>query len=151
MTPPFPRNWCSVVKSVDRYGQCTGRVSNITAGKLVCIPYPYICSCDQTDPGTIPFPGEWHGTLQWWRKTKVLHFINNLHVIMITYSRTTFILPDPGTIRTSWKEMYQVFNMGHRMELYVPEQIAEDIIRISQTYNIDAQIVGGLQIVLLRK
>ncbi len=41
--------------------------------------------------------------------------------------------------------MYQVFNMGHRMELYVPAEIAGDLIRISQTYNIDAQIVGRVE------
>jgi len=43
---------------------------------------------------------------------------------------------------TDWKEMYQVFNMGHRMELYVPEEIAQQIIAISKSYNVDAQIVG---------
>jgi len=76
-------------------------------------------------------------------QTKVLHFINNLHVI----KDNLFPVPPLFSLiqeqsGTSWKEMYQVFNMGHRMELYVPEQIADDIIRISQTYNIDAQIVG---------
>ena len=43
---------------------------------------------------------------------------------------------------TDWKEMYKVFNMGHRMELYVPEEIAEDIIVISKSFNVDAQIIG---------
>ena len=43
---------------------------------------------------------------------------------------------------TDWKEMYKVFNMGHRMELYVPENIAQDIIRISNEFNIEAQIIG---------
>ena len=43
---------------------------------------------------------------------------------------------------TDWKEMYQVFNMGHRMELYLPEAIASDIIQISESFNIDAQIIG---------
>jgi phosphoribosylformylglycinamidine cyclo-ligase len=46
---------------------------------------------------------------------------------------------------TGWKEMYQVFNMGHRMELYVPEDIAADIIQISKSFNIDAQIVGRVE------
>ncbi len=43
---------------------------------------------------------------------------------------------------TNWEEMYKVFNMGHRMELYLPEEISDDIIKISQSFNIDAQIIG---------
>jgi phosphoribosylformylglycinamidine cyclo-ligase len=46
---------------------------------------------------------------------------------------------------TDWKEMYKVFNMGHRMELYVPKEIAEEIIAISKSFNIDAQIVGRVE------
>jgi phosphoribosylformylglycinamidine cyclo-ligase len=76
-------------------------------------------------------------------QTKVLHFIDNLHVIKDN------LFPIPPLFRliqeqsgTSWREMYQVFNMGHRMELYVPESIAADIIAISKSFNIDAQIVG---------
>ena len=45
----------------------------------------------------------------------------------------------------SWKEMYQVFNMGHRMEIYVPENIAADIIAISKSFGVDAQIVGRVE------
>ena len=44
--------------------------------------------------------------------------------------------------KTDWKEMYQVFNCGHRMELYVTSEIAEDIIEISKSFNVDAQIIG---------
>lgn len=76
-------------------------------------------------------------------QTKVLHFIGNLHVI----KDNLFPIPPLFSLiqeqsGTSWKEMYQVFNMGHRMELYVPENIADDIIRIAQTYNIEAQVIG---------
>ena len=46
---------------------------------------------------------------------------------------------------TDWKEMYQVFNCGHRMELYVPKEIASDIIQISQSFNVDAQIIGYVE------
>ena len=46
---------------------------------------------------------------------------------------------------TDWKEMYQVFNMGHRMEIYVPAIVAEDIIAISKSFNVDAQIVGRVE------
>ena len=79
-------------------------------------------------------------------QTKVLHFIDNLHVIKDN------LFPIPPLFQliqeqsgTGWKEMYQVFNMGHRMELYVPEEIAADIIRISKSFNIDAQIVGRVE------
>ncbi|MDB4334971.1 AIR synthase-related protein, partial [bacterium] len=76
-------------------------------------------------------------------QTKILHFIDALHVIKDN------MFPVPPLFKTiqeqsgtSWEEMYKVFNMGHRMELYVPEEIAEDLIKISQSFNIDAQIVG---------
>ncbi|CAL1519950.1 AIR synthase related protein [Chitinophaga sp. MM2321] len=79
-------------------------------------------------------------------QTKVLHFIENLHVI----KDNLFPVPPLFTLiqeqsGTPWKEMYQVFNMGHRMELYVPVAIAADIISISKSFNIDAQIVGRVE------
>lgn len=76
-------------------------------------------------------------------QTKVLHFVDNVHVIKDN------LFPVPPLFKliqensgTDWKEMYQVFNCGHRMELYVPQAIAEDIIAISKSFNVDAQIVG---------
>lgn len=79
-------------------------------------------------------------------QTKVLHFINNLHVIKDNLFEVPplfkLIQAESGT---SWQEMYKVFNMGHRMELYVPQEIAEDIINISQSFNINAQIVGRVE------
>ena len=79
-------------------------------------------------------------------QTKILHFIDKLHVI----KDNLFPVPPLFQLiqeesKTNWKEMYQVFNCGHRMELYVPEAIAADIIRISQSFNIDAQIVGRVE------
>jgi phosphoribosylformylglycinamidine cyclo-ligase len=79
-------------------------------------------------------------------QTKVLHFIDNLHVI----KDNLFPIPPLFSLiqeqsGTGWKEMYQVFNMGHRMELYVPEHIAAEIIKISKSFNIDAQIVGRVE------
>ena len=76
-------------------------------------------------------------------QTKVLHFVDKLHVI----KDNMFAVPPLfKTIQeqsgTAWNEMYKVFNMGHRMELYVPEAIAADLIAISKSFNIDAQIVG---------
>ncbi len=79
-------------------------------------------------------------------QTKVLHFVNNLHIIKDNLFEVPplfkLIQAESGT---SWQEMYKVFNMGHRMELYVPQEIAEDIISISQSFNIDAQIVGRVE------
>jgi phosphoribosylformylglycinamidine cyclo-ligase len=79
-------------------------------------------------------------------QTKILHFIDNLHIIKDN------LFPVPPLFRliqeqsgTGWKEMYQVFNCGHRMELYVPKEIADDIIAISKSFNIDAQIVGSVE------
>ncbi|WP_207423703.1 AIR synthase related protein [Desertivirga brevis] len=79
-------------------------------------------------------------------QTKVLHFIEKLHVI----KDNLFPIPPLFSLiqeqsGTSWEEMYKVFNMGHRMELYVPSEIAEDIINISKNFNIDARIVGRVE------
>lgn len=79
-------------------------------------------------------------------QTKVLHFVKNVHIIKDN------LFPVPPLFQliqeqsgTDWKEMYQVFNCGHRMELYVPEAIAKDIIAISKSFNVDAQIVGKVE------
>ncbi len=79
-------------------------------------------------------------------QTKVLHFTQKDHVIKDNLFPVPplfdLIQKESGT---DWKEMYQVFNMGHRMELYVPENIAEEIISISQSFNIDAQVIGRVE------
>lgn len=79
-------------------------------------------------------------------QTKVLHFVNDVHVIKDN------LFPIPPLFKliqeesnTDWKEMYKVFNMGHRMEVYVSPEIAESIIAISKSFNIDAQIVGRVE------
>jgi len=46
---------------------------------------------------------------------------------------------------TAWEEMYKVFNMGHRMEIYLPEEFANDIIKISESYNVKAKIIGRVE------
>ncbi|GAB4258493.1 MAG: AIR synthase-related protein [Vicingaceae bacterium] len=77
-------------------------------------------------------------------QTKILHFIENLHVI----KDNLFDIPPLFKIiheesGTSWEEMYKVFNMGHRMELYVDnESVANEIIEISKSFNVDAKIIG---------
>lgn len=79
-------------------------------------------------------------------QTKVLHFVDNVHVIKDDMFEVPplfkLIQEESGT---DWKEMYQVFNMGHRMELYVDESIAEDLIAISKSFNVDAKIVGRVE------
>ncbi len=79
-------------------------------------------------------------------QTKVLHFVDNVHVIKDN------LFPTPPLFKliheqsgTDWKEMYTVFNMGHRMEIYVSPEYAQQIIDISQSFNIDAQIVGRVE------
>jgi phosphoribosylformylglycinamidine cyclo-ligase len=79
-------------------------------------------------------------------QTKVLHFIENLHVIKDN------LFPIPPLFRliqeqsgTSWQEMYKVFNMGHRLEVYLNEEHAQRIIEISQSFGIDAQIIGRVE------
>src|SRR6218665_1598240 len=79
-------------------------------------------------------------------QTKVLHFVDDVHVI----KDRLFPVPPLFQLiqqqsKTDWKEMYQVFNCGHRMELYVPPTIAEDIIAISKSFGVDAQIVGRVE------
>jgi phosphoribosylformylglycinamidine cyclo-ligase len=79
-------------------------------------------------------------------QTKVLHFVENVHVI----KNNLFDIPPLFDLiqkesGTEWKEMYKVFNMGHRMEIYVPQEVANEIIAISKSFNIDAQIVGRVE------
>jgi phosphoribosylformylglycinamidine cyclo-ligase len=79
-------------------------------------------------------------------QTKVLHFIDQLHIV----KDQLFDIPPLFKLiqeesNTSWKEMYQVFNMGHRMELYVPATIADAIIEISKGFDIDAKVIGRVE------
>jgi phosphoribosylformylglycinamidine cyclo-ligase len=80
-------------------------------------------------------------------QTKVLHFVENVHVIKDN------LFPIPPLFKliqeqsqTDWKEMYQVFNCGHRMEIYVPENRAQEIISISESFGVEAQIVGRVEV-----
>jgi phosphoribosylformylglycinamidine cyclo-ligase len=79
-------------------------------------------------------------------QTKVLHFVENLHVI----KDNLFEIPPLFKIiqeqsGTDWKEMYKVFNMGHRMELYASPQHADEIISIATSFNIDAKVIGRVE------
>ena len=79
-------------------------------------------------------------------QTKILHFIDNLHIIKDSLFTTPplfdLIQKESGT---KGHEMYQVFNMGHRMEFYLPQTFAEEIISISKSFDVDAQIVGRVE------
>ncbi|MDT0540382.1 AIR synthase related protein [Croceitalea sp. P059] len=79
-------------------------------------------------------------------QTKILHFIDELHII----KDNLFEIPPLFKLiqeqsGTDWKEMYQVFNCGHRLELYVDEKITKDIIAISESFSVDAQIIGRVE------
>ena len=79
-------------------------------------------------------------------QTKILHFIDNLHIV----KNNMFQIPPLFKLiqeqsHTDWHEMYKVFNMGHRMEIYLPEKYADRIIEISNSYNIEAQIIGHVE------
>jgi len=79
-------------------------------------------------------------------QTKILHFVDHLHIV----KDNMFAIPPLFKLiqeqsKTDWKEMYQVFNCGHRMELYVAPEIANDIIAISKSFNVDAQVIGKVE------
>ncbi|RVU03187.1 phosphoribosylformylglycinamidine cyclo-ligase [Mucilaginibacter limnophilus] len=123
-----------------------GNGQSVTAGKLVLSPTRTYAPVIKTvlDMHRSHIHGMVHcsGGAQ----TKVLHFIDNLHVIKDN------LLPVPPLFKliheeskTSWQEMYKVFNMGHRMELYVPAEYANDIISISKSFNIEAQVIGRVE------
>ena len=79
-------------------------------------------------------------------QTKVLHFIDNLHVIKDNLFTTPPLFEMiQAESKTPWQEMYKVFNMGHRMEVYVSEELAPEIIRISQGFGIAAKVVGRVE------
>lgn len=121
--------------------------TTVTAGKLVLSPTrtyaPVIKKVLEV------FRAQIHGIVHCsgGAQTKVLHFVNDdVHIIKDN------LFPIPPLFRliqeqsgTDWKEMYKVFNMGHRMELYVPAEIADAIIEISKSFNIDAQIIGKVE------
>ncbi len=76
-------------------------------------------------------------------QTKILHFIDNVHVVKDRLFDTPPLFSMiQGQSGTSWKEMYQVFNMGHRLELYVPEDVSNDILSLCNEFKLNAQVIG---------
>ncbi len=85
-------------------------------------------------------------------QTKILHYIDALHII----KDNMFSIPPLFNLiqqesGTDWKEMYKVFNMGHRMELYLPQAIAAEVIQISESFGVAAQIVGKVEASKIKK
>ncbi|WP_420316843.1 AIR synthase related protein [Ekhidna sp.] len=79
-------------------------------------------------------------------QTKILHFVDNVRVVKDN------MLPIPPLFQmiheesgTDWKEMYKVFNMGHRMEIYAAEESADEIVEIARSFNVDAQVIGRVE------
>lgn len=121
--------------------------SPIDAGKLVLSPtrtYAPIIKAILNKYNSTDIHGMIHcsGGAQ----TKILHFLEDKHII----KDNLFDMPPLFKLiqeqsQTDWKEMFQVFNCGHRMELYVNPSVAEDIINISKSFNVDAKIIGRVE------
>jgi len=118
----------------------------VTAGKLVLSPTrtyaPIIKAVLDTHRQQVHGMVHCSGGAQ----TKVLHFVDDVHII----KNNLFPIPPLFKLiqeesKTSWHEMYKVFNMGHRMELYVPEEIAGAIIKISESFGVDARLIGYVE------
>jgi phosphoribosylformylglycinamidine cyclo-ligase len=79
-------------------------------------------------------------------QTKILHFVDQLHIVKNNLFQTPplfeIIQAQSGT---SWQEMYKVFNMGHRMEIYLPKELAHAVIEISKSFGIEAQVIGYVE------
>lgn len=118
----------------------------LNAGKLVLSPTRTYA------PVVVAMLKEWrpiiHGMVHCsgGAQTKVLHFVENLHIIKDN------LLPVPPLFtmiqeqsKTDWKEMYKVFNMGHRLEIYLEEKYASQLISLSKSFGIDAQIIGRVE------
>ena len=127
----------------------TGPVANspLNAGKLVLSPTRTYAPIIKAILNTFK-SNQIHGMVHCsgGAQTKILHFIDDLHII----KDNLFPIPPLFKLiqeqsKTDWREMYQVFNCGHRMELYVPIEIANDIIEISKSFGVDAQIVGRVE------
>jgi phosphoribosylformylglycinamidine cyclo-ligase len=121
--------------------------TGLTVGKLILSPTrtyaPIICAILKAiDRKFIGGMVHCSGGAQ----TKILHFVKDLHIVKdnLFECPPLFELIQKES-KTDWKEMYRVFNMGHRMELYVDPAVAEEIITISKSFNVQAQIVGRVQ------
>lgn len=147
----YPESYDSAVPSDLVYSgskKLTDKIegSPIDAGQLVLSPTrtyaPIIAKILETQREHIHGMVHCSGGAQ----TKVLHFVDRVHVI----KDNLFDIPPLFKLiheesKTPWKEMYKVFNMGHRMEIYLPEEHAKAIIEISKSFNVDAKIIGRVE------
>ncbi|MBL4670416.1 MAG: phosphoribosylformylglycinamidine cyclo-ligase [Flavobacteriales bacterium] len=147
----YPQTFDSSVPSDLAYSGSYGLTdavegSELNAGKLVLSPTrtyaPIIKKILDNHSGDIHGMVHCSGGAQ----TKILHFVDDLQIV----KDNMFDVPPLFKMiheqsGTDWKEMYKVFNMGHRMEIYVPQEIANDIIAISKSFNVDAKIVGRVE------
>lgn len=79
-------------------------------------------------------------------QTKVLHFVDNLHIIKDNMFDVPVLFKTiQEESKSDWSEMYKVFNMGHRMEIYLPQEYAQEVIEISKSFNVDAKIIGRVE------
>ena len=120
--------------------------SELDIGKLVLSPTrtygPIIKKIIELHKGEIDGMIHCSGGAQ----TKILHFIDNLHIIKDNMFDTPLLFElIQNESKTDWKEMYKVFNMGHRMELYVDENIADSIIAVANSFNVEAKIIGRVE------
>ena len=121
--------------------------SPLNAGKLVLSPtrtYAPIIKeiLSKYDANTIHGMVHCSGGAQ----TKILHFIDDLHIVknnMFTVPPLFKLIQEQS--KTDWKEMYQVFNCGHRLELYVAKEVADPLIDIASKFNVEAQIIGHVE------
>ena len=121
--------------------------SPLNAGKLVLSPtrtYAPIVKeiLSKYDANTIHGMVHCSGGAQ----TKILHFIDDLHIVknnMFTVPPLFKLIQEQS--KTDWKEMYQVFNCGHRLELYVANEVADSLIAIASKFNVEAQIIGRVE------
>lgn len=149
---PSEVTYCGNLKLTDKidvsYTDVNGKRMDekIDAGKLVLSPTrtyaPVVKKLLESLSGKISGIVHCSGGAQ----TKVLHFVENVHII----KNNLFPLPPLFKLiheqsNTDYKEMYKVFNMGHRLEVYLPEEYAQDVIAISKSFNIDAQIIGKVE------
>ena len=123
-----------------------GNGQTVTAGKLVLSPTRTYAPVIKQILDS--YRSQIHGVVHCsgGAQTKVLHFVDGLHIV----KDNLFPIPPLFKLiqeesKTSWQEMYKVFNMGHRMELYVSADIADDLIAISKSFGIDAQIIGRVE------
>ena len=147
----YPESYDSAIPSSLVYSgkkHLTDKIADlgINAGKLVLSPTRTYAPVIKTLLDKLR--GQIHGIVHCsgGAQTKILHFIDRLKVTKNNLFPTPLLFQlIQEQSGTDWKEMYKVFNMGHRMEIYLPKEYAREVIDISKSYRIDAQIIGFVE------